>query len=90
MSCPFLDPETLARMPAEKREEMREIYARMKKEENDHLKINMKEADIDSMMMPEKAMMGMTGTSDGGSGAGVCPMAQTADSGGSEEPAMNF
>ncbi len=62
MSCPFLDPETLARMPAQKREEMKEIYERMKKGEKDHLKIGIKDEDID-MMSAENMMMGMTGAS---------------------------
>ena len=30
MTCPFLDPSMLARLPAEKREEMKETYNRMK------------------------------------------------------------
>ena len=62
MSCPFLDPEMLARMPAEKREEMREIYERMKQGEKNHLKVGIKDEDIDNMS-PENMMMGMTGAS---------------------------
>jgi hypothetical protein len=50
----------LARLPAEKREEMKEMYHRMKKEESTHLKVDVKEEDIDAMS-PEQMMMGMTG-----------------------------
>lgn len=32
MSCPFLDPSMLARLPTEKREEMKEMYHKMKKD----------------------------------------------------------
>ena len=60
MACPFLDPSMLARLPAEKREEMKEMYMKMKKEQNDHLKIDVKEEDIDNVT-PEQMMMGMTG-----------------------------
>lgn len=49
MSCPFLDPSMLARLPAEKREEMKEMYHRMKQEQSDHLKIDIKEDEIDSI-----------------------------------------
>ena len=62
MACPFLDPAMLARLPAEKREEMKEMYHKMKKEEKDHLKVDVKEEDIDNMS-PEQMMMGMTGGS---------------------------
>lgn len=61
MACPFLDPAMLARLPAEKREEMKDMYHRMKKEENTHLKVDVKEEDIDNMS-PDQMMMGMTGT----------------------------
>jgi hypothetical protein len=30
MACPFLDPSMLARLPVEKREEMKEMYHKMK------------------------------------------------------------
>lgn len=43
MSCPFLDPAMLSRIPPEKQEEMKEMYHRMKKEESNHLKIDVKE-----------------------------------------------
>lgn len=39
----------LARLPAEKREEMKEMYHRMKKEQDDALKIDIKEEDIDNI-----------------------------------------
>ena len=45
MSCPFLDPEMLARIPEEKKEEFKEMYHKMKKEETDHLKIDVKDDD---------------------------------------------
>lgn len=32
MACPFLDPAMLARLPAEKREEMKEMYHKMQKD----------------------------------------------------------
>jgi len=60
MACPFLDPSMLARLPAEKREEMKEMYHRMKKDQSDHLKIDIKEEDIDNVT-PEQMMMGMGG-----------------------------
>ena len=62
MACPFLDPSMLARLPAEKREEMKEMYHRMKKEQSDHLKIDVKDDDFDNVT-PEQMMMGMTGAS---------------------------
>lgn len=62
MSCPFLDPSMLARLPAEKREELKEMYHKMKKEESEHLKIDIKEDEIDNVS-PEQMLMGMTGTS---------------------------
>ncbi len=40
MSCPFLDPQMLARIPPEKREEMKEMYHKMKQDQEDHLKID--------------------------------------------------
>ncbi len=60
MSCPFMDPSMLARIPEAKREEMKEMYHRMKKEESDHLKIDVKEDDIDTISS-QQMMMGMTG-----------------------------
>jgi len=59
-SCPFLDPSMLARLPAEKREEMKEMYHKMKMDQSDHLKIDIKEEDIDNVT-PEQMMMGMGG-----------------------------
>jgi hypothetical protein len=72
MSCPFLDPSMLARIPAEKREEMKEQYHKLKKEEGDHLKIDIKDEDV-GVISPEDMMKGMTGGAkcpigDGGSG----------------------
>lgn len=32
MSCPFLDPSMLSRLPADKREELKEMYHKMKKD----------------------------------------------------------
>lgn len=61
MACPFLDPSMLSRLPAEKREEMKEMYHKMKKEQEDHLKIDIKDSDIDDNFTPEQMMMGMTG-----------------------------
>jgi hypothetical protein len=61
----------LARLPPEKREELKEMYHKMKQEQTDHLKIDIKEDEIDNVS-PEQMMMGMTGTST--SGAGVCPV----------------
>ncbi len=49
MSCPFLDPTMLSRIPPQKREEMQEMYHKMKKEESQHLKIDVKEADINNI-----------------------------------------
>jgi hypothetical protein len=83
MSCPFLDPTMLAKMPAEKREEMKTMYHRMKKEESDHLKIDVKEEDIENIS-PEQMMMGMTGAST--SSSALCPVMQNGGSGGSEPP----
>ena len=60
MSCPFLDPEMLARIPPEKKGEMMEMYHKMKKDQNDHLKIDVKDDDIYNVT-PEQMMMGMTG-----------------------------
>ncbi len=60
MACPFLDPSMLARLPPEKREEMKEMYHKMKKDQNDHLKIDIKEEDVDNVT-PEQMMMGMGG-----------------------------
>lgn len=56
MTCPFLDPNMLARLPADKREEMKDMYHRMKKD----IKIDIKEDDYDNVT-PEQMMMGMTG-----------------------------
>jgi len=64
MSCPFLDPAMLARIPPEKKEEMKEMYHRMKKEENEHLKIEVKDDDMYNIS-PEQMMMGMTGSNIG-------------------------
>lgn len=51
MACPFLDPSMLARLPEDKREEMKDMYHRMKKEQDQHLKIDIKDdMDMDSMM----------------------------------------
>jgi hypothetical protein len=62
MSCPFLDPGMLARLPAEKREELSAMYAQMKaKEEKEHLKIDIKEEDIDAVSQ-DQMMMNMLGT----------------------------
>lgn len=61
MSCPFLDPQMLARIPPEKKGEMMEMYHKMKKEETDHLKIDVKDEDIYNVTT-EQMMMGMTGT----------------------------
>jgi rubrerythrin len=44
MSCPFLDPEMLKRIPEGKRAEMKEMYERMKNEEKQHLKIDTQKA----------------------------------------------
>jgi hypothetical protein len=72
----------LARLPPEKREEMKEMYHKMKQEQSDHLKIDIKEDDIDNVT-PEQMMMGMTGgsttfpsgtTSNSWSGIGACPI----------------
>ena len=71
MACPFLDPSMLARLPAEKREEMKEMYHRMKKEQNEHLKIDIKEDEIDNVSSPEQMMMGMTGGSSSVTPAGM-------------------
>jgi len=60
MACPFLDPSMLARLPAEKREEMKEMYHKMKQSQSDHLKIDIREEDIDNVT-PEQMMMGMGG-----------------------------
>ena len=60
MSCPFLDPAMLARLPEEKKEEMKAMYHRMQKEQSDHLKIDIKDEDIDNIT-PEQMMMGMGG-----------------------------
>ena len=60
MACPFLDPSMLARLPVEKREEMKEMYHKMKQSQNDHLKIDIREEDIDNVT-PEQMMMGMGG-----------------------------
>jgi hypothetical protein len=46
MSCPFLDPNMLSRIPPSKREEMKELYHKMKKEESDHLKIDINEESM--------------------------------------------
>jgi hypothetical protein len=50
----------LARLSPEKREEMKEMYHKMKKEQSDHLKIDIKDEDIDNVT-PEQMMMGMGG-----------------------------
>lgn len=34
MSCPFLDPSMLARLPDEKREELKQMYHKMQKDQN--------------------------------------------------------
>jgi len=60
MACPFLDPSMLARLPEEKREEMKAMYHKMKKDQDNHLKIDIKEEDIDNVT-PEQMMMGMAG-----------------------------
>jgi hypothetical protein len=62
MACPFLDPAMLARLPEAKKEEMKAMYHRMQKEQSDHLKIDIKDSDIDNMS-PEQMMMGMGGGS---------------------------
>lgn len=55
MSCPFLDPAMLARIPPQKREEMKELYHKMKTEEVDHLKIDIKEENFtDGKIKDEK------------------------------------
>ena len=74
MACPFLDPSMLARLPAEKREEMKEMYHRMKQDQSDHLKIDIKEEDIDDHITPEQMMMGMTGGSSAGPAMTGCPV----------------
>jgi hypothetical protein len=51
---------------------MKEMYHRMQKEQSDHLKIDIREEDIDNIT-PEQMMMGMTGGSSGPSMAS-CPM----------------
>ena len=49
MSCPFLDPAMLARIPPQKREEMQQMYNKMKKDESDHLKIDVKDDDMQTI-----------------------------------------
>ena len=39
---------------------MKDVYHKMKKDQSDHLKIDIKEEDIDNMT-PEQMMMGMSG-----------------------------
>ena len=68
MACPFLDPNMLARLPAEKREEMKDMYHRMKKEQD--IKIDIKEDDYDNVS-PEQMMMGMAGATASTTG---CPI----------------
>lgn len=60
MACPFLDPNMLARLTPEKREEMREMYERMKKEQAN--KVAVSEAEVDAVTT-DQMMMGMTGGS---------------------------
>lgn len=60
MSCPFLDPQMLARIPEEKKGQMMEMYHKMKKDQSDHLKIDVKDDEIFNVT-PEQMMMGMTG-----------------------------
>ena len=79
MSCPFMDPEMLMRIPPEKREEMKEMYHKMKKDEDQHLKIDVKEEDIEAAAKnPAEAMM-----------AAGCPMGGSATAGSGEEE-QNF
>ena len=77
----------LARIPAEKREEFKEMYHRMKKEESDHLKIDVKEEDIDTIT-PEQMMMGMTGSST--ASGSVCPVMQNGGGSGSSETPLDL
>lgn len=81
MSCPFLDPSMLARIPPQKREEFKETYHRMKKEEVEHLKIDVKEDDIQDIS-PEQMMMGITGESL--PSEVNCPVMKNGGSGGQE------
>jgi hypothetical protein len=62
MSCPFLDPTMLSRLPSEKREELKEMYHKMQKEQSNSLKIDINEELLDKIP-PEQMMMGMTGAS---------------------------
>jgi hypothetical protein len=62
----------LARIPAEKREEMKEQYHKTKMDEGAHLKIDIKDEDV-GVISPEDMMKGMTAgakcpVGDGGSG----------------------
>ena len=86
MACPFLDPSMLARLPAEKREEMKDTYHRMKKEQN--IKIDVKEDDYDNVT-PEQMMMGMTGATTSMGSEPSCPMGFSSSSGGQEAPSMD-
>ena len=81
MSCPFLDPSMLARLPPEKREEMKDMYHKMKQEQSDHLKIDIKEGDIDENISPEQMMMGMTGATSGSTSSALCPMLNSSSGG---------
>lgn len=77
MSCPFMDPQMLARIPPEKKEELKEMYHRMKKEEVDHLKIDVKDEEMFNIT-PEKMMSEMTSQNS----EQICPVMHT---GGSSE-----
>jgi hypothetical protein len=71
----------LARLPEEKKEEMRAMYQRIQKEQSDHLKIDIKEEDIDNVT-PEQMMMGMGGMSMPPSQFEGCPVMGGAGTGG--------
>lgn len=84
MSCPFVDPSMLSRLPSEKREELKDMYHKMKKDQSDHLKIDINE-DLLNNTSPEQMMMGMTGASTMNSGgASTCPVMSSGSSGGSQ------
>jgi len=47
MACPFMDPKVLARIPEDRREQMKETYHQMRAQEQDSLKIDIKEEDLE-------------------------------------------
>lgn len=68
-----MDPTLLSRMAPEKREELKDMYHKMQKEQTNSLKIDVKPEDIVS---PDQMLSSMTG----------CPVADGGGSGATQDP----